>query len=181
MPAAKVRRLVLINGPIASGKTTIALALATRARAAGHVAASIDMDEMIALVAGEDWSAIHHADRERACRVTSSLVQTLFDDGTQFAVIAGSTLAQYEWDEVTNRLEPRPEIVHVLLLVSVQESIRRTQDDPSRVRTKDPSFVARLAGAIDWDAVGKPDIEIDTDGMTALEVTALISQTLRLS
>ena len=53
------RLLALISGPIASGKTTAAKALAEITRLQGHQAASIDMDEVVAMVAGEDWSRVH--------------------------------------------------------------------------------------------------------------------------
>jgi shikimate kinase len=180
MSAEKARRLVLISGPIASGKTTTARALAARTRASGHVVASIDMDEMIAIVAGVDWSKIGYADREQACHVTCSLVQSLFEDGTQLVVIAGSTLSNYEWDEVTKHLTISPEITHVLLRVSVEESVRRAQADAARNDTKDPERVAELA-AVDWAQVRRPGVEIETDGMTAADVVAQLTHRLDLS
>jgi shikimate kinase len=181
MTSGRARRLVLISGAVASGKTTTARALAAQARASGHVVASIDMDEMIAIVAGADWSKIGHADREQACHVTGSLVQSLFDDGTRLVVIAGSTLSNSEWDDVTKHLNASPEITYVLLRVSVEESVRRAQADAGRIGTKDPERVAELAAAIDWAKVRRPDVEIDTEGMAAAVVVTQLTHRLNLS
>ena len=166
---------MLISGPVASGKTTLARGLAGRARAAGLPAAAIDMDEVIEMVAGSDWSRVHGTDRRRACRATAPLVQSFFDSGLQVVAIAGSTLSTYEWDEITRRLDPAPDILYVLLRVSVEQSVERTSHDPSRFHTRDPDFVEELAAAIDWSKVRKPDLEVDTDGMTAEQVLAHVA------
>ena len=168
------RRLVLISGSIAAGKTTAARALATLARSLGATAAAIDMDEMIEAVAGNDWSTITEAARLRACRATASFVQTCFESGAELIAVAGSTLSPYEWDEVTRLLDPAPDTLYVLLRVSLAESIRRAQADSTRVHTRAPAHVEKLAAAIDWSAVRNHDIEIDTDGMTAEDVVGFI-------
>jgi adenylylsulfate kinase-like enzyme len=120
-------RLVLIGGPIASGKTTVARALAALLRSIGQDAAAIDMDEMIAIVAGEDWSLIIVSDRKKAGRLASRVVQGLFNEGVSTVAIAGSTLSPYECDEVVTHLIPDSIVTRVLLRVSVEESIRRAQ------------------------------------------------------
>ena len=168
--------LVLISGPVAAGKTTVAYAFAAYVRTHDYVAAAIDMDEMIAMVAGHDWSRIQRADRLRACCAAGSLVQSLFEAGTAVVAVAGSTLSPYEWDEVTSHLETSQPSTYVLLRVSLDESVRRAQNDSGRVRTKDPTYVARLAAAIDWSAAGTPDLEIDTDDLTVSEVVQAIAE-----
>jgi adenylylsulfate kinase-like enzyme len=173
--------LVLISGPVAAGKTTVAYELAAHARAHGYVAAAVDMDEMVATVAGNDWSRIQRADRLRACHATASLVQALFDAGTQAIAVAGSTLSPYEWDAVTRHLETAPPITYALLRVSIDESVRRAQADPGRVHTKDPTYVAKLAAGTDWSHVPTADIDIDTDDLTVPEVVALIAQKVGVS
>ena len=171
-------RLILIGGPIASGKTVAARGLAARLRSLGQDVAAIDMDEMIAIVAGEDWSLITASDRQKACRLTSRVVQGLFDEGVGTVAIAGSTLSPYEWNEVATHLAPAPTVTRVLLRVSVEESIRRAQIDPARTSTPEPGYVEKLAAAIDWARVPTPDIDLQTDAMTIDEVLASISSVL---
>ena len=139
------------------------------------------MDEMIEMVAGSDWSAVQTSDRLRGCHATSSLVQGLFAAGVELVTIAGSTLSPYEWDEVTEGLDPTPRILHVLLRVSLDESVRRAQSDPGRVLTRNPDHVAKLAAAIDWATVRQPDLEVETDDMSVTQVVSLIAGRLEVA
>jgi shikimate kinase len=167
--------LVLISGPVASGKTTTAWMLAKAARELSLQAASIDMDEMVEMIAGSDWSLITEEDRRRACRATSGLVDQLLDSGVVFIAIAGSTLSQYEWDEVLQSLNRRPRVFLVLLHVSLEEASRRTKDDPDRIKTKDRSYLTQLDARTNWKAIRQHDVELETDGIKADEVSARIA------
>jgi adenylylsulfate kinase-like enzyme len=170
-----IQVLVLFSGPVASGKTTAASRLAEMARQRGLPAAAIDLDDMVEMVAGRDWSLVTDGDRRRACRATSTLLDDLFSSGTAFIAIAGSTLSTYEWDEVIQPLHHRARVSYVLLRVSLEEARRRAQGDPERIHAKDPGFLARLAAQTDWTAIRKHDIDIETDGLTADEVSARIA------
>jgi len=169
------RTLVLISGPVASGKTTAAGMLARAARELGLQAASIDMDEMVEMIAGSDWSLITGEDRLRACHATSALVNQLHDSGVSFIAVAGSTLSQYEWDEVLQPLNCRPNVFFVLLRVTLEEASRRIKRDPDRTMTKDPNYLAQLDARTNRQAIREHDIELETDGTTADEVSARIA------
>ena len=171
---------MLISGPIAAGKTTAVLGLASYVRARGTLAAAIDMDELIEMMAGRDWSLIRHEDCQRARHAASALVQACFDTGMRVVIVAGSTLSKYEWDEVTRALSPMPQILKVLLRVSLEESVRRAQNDAGRVLTKNPEYVAKLAAAINWEATGQYDVEIETDDITVDQVVAIAARRLNL-
>jgi adenylylsulfate kinase-like enzyme len=175
------RSLVLISGPIAAGKTTTAEHLAAVVRAENRRAMALDMDGMIAMTAGSDWSVITAEDRRLASRLTGTLVQAAFDAGVEVVVVAGSTLSSYEWDDVTAGLSLQPETTYVLLSVSLDESIRRARNDPGRVATRNATHVTRLAAAIDWTEVRKPDVEVETDGMSVDEVVRLLRERLLLT
>lgn len=170
--------LVLISGGIAAGKTTTARGLADLARKAGMRAMAIDMDEMIEMVAGTDWSSITREQRRQACRLTGALVDAAFTEGTDLIAIAGSTLLGYEWDVVTSDLVTDPSTTRVLLRVTLEESIRRAQQDPARLSTRDPVYVEELAAAIDWRSVPEPDLEVHTDGMTSQELVDRIAEVM---
>ena len=173
--SAARRRLVLLSGPVAAGKTTVAERLATLAREQGRTAAAVDMDEIVAVVAGRDWTSVRSADRIAACRLASAIVTELLDLGTEVVTVAGTTLSPFEWDEVIAHLHPAPPILHVLLRVSVAEAQRRASRDPRRGSTRDPGFVASLAGAVAWEAVRHHDVELDTDVLGVNEVVAAIA------
>jgi len=165
---------VLISGPIASGKTTVAFKLAEVARERGLRAAALDMDDVVAIIAGTDWSRVRPEDRDFASRVAGGLANHLFGAGVDVIAVEGSTLASYEWDELQQQLTSEHETLTVRLRVSLAESIRRAQGDAGRVSTKNPDFVARIYGQIDWASLTQADLEIDTDALGVDEVVASI-------
>jgi shikimate kinase len=167
---------VLISGPIASGKTAVAHRLAAAARARGVRAAAVDMDELIEMVAGDDWSLVGPGERELACDLAAALIEHLFKSGILLATVAGSTLSSYEWDSVMRHLDSEAEIICVLLRVSLAESLRRAQTDPLRVATKDAELVAQIYADIDWDNVAIADIEVVTDYLSLEQVVNRIER-----
>jgi len=167
---------VLISGPVASGKTTAAKGLAVIARRYGHNAASIDIDELVEMVAGDDWSRVSHKDRVLATQVASAIVGKLFASGMELVTVAGSTLSNSEWDELFQPLNPRPKPFYVLLRVSAEEAVRRAQGDPERVHTKDPVVIAQLASRIDWSIIRSQHVDLMTDGLDADEVTRILAR-----
>jgi adenylylsulfate kinase-like enzyme len=167
------QRLALISGPIASGKTTVAQKLAQTARARGKLAASVDIDDIVEMLVG-DWSHVRREDRLRASSVAAAIVDRLFESGIQLAALAGSTLSPYEWDELLSRLKSRPQILTVQLRVSLEESVRRADADPARLRTLEADFIAGQYTAIDWNNVGKPDLVVTTDMLTASQVVQAV-------
>ncbi len=170
------RLLVLISGPTASGKTTAARTLAEIARGNGHQAASIDMDEIVAIVAGDDWFHIHHRERVLATQVASAIVDKLFDSGMELVAIAGSTLANREWEELLYPMRSGPKPFYVLLRVSNEEAVRRAQNDPARTRSKDAAFITRVASQIDWGVIRSHHVDLITDGLDAPEVGQMLAR-----
>jgi len=171
--------LVLISGPVASGKTTLAWRLAALTRAVGDVAASIDMDELTEMGGGSDWTQVTTEHREQACDLAAMLVDRLVTNGARLIAVSGSTLAPREWDAVIEQMSVPARPVLVRLRVSVAEAIRRAQADPTRVLTRDPEVVRRLDAAIDWDATASPDLQIDTNELTADEVADAVMAYVR--
>lgn len=170
------RLLVLISGPTASGKTTAAKNLAQIARRRGHKAASVDMDELIQMVAGDDWSRIEHKDRVLATKLASAVVGRLLHLEMELIAVAGSTLANREWEDLLAPLRAKPKSFYVLLRVSPEEATRRAERDPHRPATKDPALIARLASGIDWSIIRNQHVDLFTDGLEADEVARILAR-----
>jgi cytidylate kinase len=171
-------RLVLISGPIASGKTSVAFELAARVRREGRRAAAIDMDDLVEMVGGDDWSLVTQDHRLRASGCAGKLARELFDGGFGLIAVAGSTLMAYESDELLVHLASPVTVLRVLLRVNVDEAILRAQADSTRVGTRDAEAVKALHSRIDWQKVPASDLAIETDGRSIEEVADLIEQRL---
>jgi hypothetical protein len=167
-------KLVVITGPIASGKTTLAFGLAAFARERGLKAAAIDMDDLVEMVAG-DWEHVGKAHRLLAPRLAAVLLNELRSAGYDFVAVAGSTLAAYEQDAIVAHLYGGLVSAHVRLSVRIEEAGRRAQADSSRVATKNPDVLRRHYDRIDWERLPAADFHIDTDGRPAGEVLHLVA------
>jgi shikimate kinase len=170
-----ITRLVLITGPIASGKTTAALALATKVRETGLRAAAIDMDVMVEMLAGTDWSLITAEDRRSGQRIAASTIDRLIGEGAKVVAAAGSTISRYEWDDVLAGIRSEVSTTFVLLEVSLEESIRRAHADPTRGATKNPAVVTRIYAENAQKSMRPYDLTVSTDGQTPDAVASTIA------
>jgi shikimate kinase len=168
-------RLVLLTGPIASGKTTAALGLAAKARDIGLRAAAIDMDVMVEMLAGTDWSLITPRDRSSGQRIAASTIDRLIEEGAKVVAAAGSTVSRYEWDDVLARMRSEVSKTFVLLEVSLEESIRRAHADTTRGATRDPAVVTRMYAENARKSIRPYDLTVLTDGQTPNAVASTIA------
>jgi len=133
-----VSELVLIVGPIASGKSTVARALGVRLRDAGREVAVLDLDEVVETIGGFVGLS---PDRFQQCqRVFGGLVGTWL--GLGFDVIAHGPFFERQEDEtllhaVPNGIVPR----RVLLSASYEVALARVAGDPDRDLSKRPDVL----------------------------------------
>jgi hypothetical protein len=132
--------LVVIIGPIASGKSTVAHALGDRFRQSGRKVAVLDLDDVVDTIGGfvdltpEGW--------RQAQIVNGELVAAWLRRG--FDVIAhGPFFEPQEYEAllhaVPQAIEPR--LVHLLATYDV--ALTRATGDPLRKLSKDPGFLRR--------------------------------------
>ena len=132
-----MKLLVVIAGPIAAGKSTVAGLLARQMAMAGITVALVDLDEVAFMQREVD----PHKLWRRGAIAARALVQGWFDAGTDAVVAHGpffesggyEVLLAGHGDDVTVR--------HVLLHLSYEAALRRVSEDVGRGLSKDPQFL----------------------------------------
>jgi hypothetical protein len=133
-------QLVVITGPIAAGKNTVAALIADGLTALGHSAVLVDVDVVAAMVADPGaaaaglWFAAHQAH--------GALVGTWMRTAVDVVIAAGPI---YTPREQAALLAPLPEAsaVHwVVIDAPVAVTFARAQADPGRGLSREPEFHA---------------------------------------
>lgn len=135
---SSVPTLVVIVGPIASGKSTVATALGERFRAAGRQVAVLDLDELVQAIGWFVGLPGEHFGRAQV--VFGKLVGAWLDQG--FDVIANGPFFQRHEDEallhaISGKSTPR----RVLLHAPFEVALERVTADPERVLSSVPDFL----------------------------------------
>jgi hypothetical protein len=135
--------LAIVTGPVGGGKSTVALALADRIRAAGRSAAVIDLDLVYCMarqVEGFDEANVWSVARRGA----AALADAFLAEGMEVVIVEGEFFNQGELDALRRHLVTPVEHTFVTLLVSYDEALCRVSGDLSRGASRDPQFLRRL-------------------------------------
>lgn len=131
--------LIVITGSIASGKSTLARALAARLRAEGRSAAVIDLDLVYEMLADDPKS--DDAAWAAARRLAGGVAAELFRQGIAVVVVEGEFWTSAHRTDLTARIPAGTTTTWASLNVSFREALRRAQGDSSRGISKDPAFL----------------------------------------
>lgn len=171
-------KLVLLTGPIASGKTAIGRNLAARARSRGLEAASIDMDDIVFMVNGFDWRTVTAAHWALARRAAAAITDALFSARLDLVAVAGPFFGESDRNELIGNMRTGASVHVVALSVTLEQAIIRAQADPTRTLSKDPALLAKLEKTINWAELPADAIRLSTDGLSADEAGARIFREL---
>jgi hypothetical protein len=172
--------VIVITGPIASGKSTVALALAREFEDAGVRVAVIDLDLVHdrlaaagAAVEGDTWTV--------ARRAAASEANARIDAGSVVVIAEGSFNAPPTRAEFTDGLRSGVAPLFVTLRVSFDEALRRAQGDPSRGRSRDPAFLRPYFEAVErvLAAVPVTDVVIDSERTSVAAAATMIARLVR--
>ena len=173
--------IIVITGPIASGKSTVARELARQLERVGVRAAVIDLDLVHdALLA--DGSTPGDATWQLARRQTATDAKALIGDGVAVVVAEGSFNEPSDRAAFEKELQADAAPVYVTLQVSFNEALRRARPDPTRRTSRDPEFLQTyFASRRDvLAAVPGSDLVIDTERTSAEVAVATIRRRLSL-
>lgn len=179
-----VHVLIVLNGPIASGKSTVARELAGIAERAGRRSAVIDLDEV--------WQMLDHQ-RPRtgglekwllARNGAAVLTDLFFSSGIDIVVCEGPFYTAEERDEYARHLRTPVTPRFVTLTVPFEESVARALGDPhpARVVSKDPEWLRERYAATSQllEPLRRTDLTIETGGKSAVDVAEEIASRMRL-
>jgi thymidylate kinase len=176
--------LVVLNGPIGSGKTTVSVAVAGLAERTDHRAATIDVDEV--------WAMVDHQRPRRggadvwslARRGVAALADAFFADGVEVVIVNGPFYEPIERAQLLDHLATPADVRYVTLTVSFEEALKRTQADPdprrdtSRQRNWLLKHHERAASL--FEPLRGTDLIVDTDARTLDQVARRIAASLPL-
>ncbi|MFL5950191.1 MAG: adenylyl-sulfate kinase [Gaiellaceae bacterium] len=162
--------VVLISGPIASGKSTLSRAVASQMeKASGASVAVIDLDlvyEMLDRGPKADeriWT--------EARRITGRLASVLLGEGRSVVVEGGDFDTDAALAEFESELPPQATVRPVLLSVDFETALKRARSDDSRGVSKDRVFLAAHYAEFRTDWLGRDALNLDT-GTASLAETA---------
>jgi predicted kinase len=137
------RLAIVIGGPIASGKSSLAVAVARGLERMGLQAATIDLDLIYEMLEHTRGRKSDPAVWSRARRVAGALTKALFDDGIDVVVAEGDFLDERERAEFVAMLPSDVPARFVTLRVALATAFDRVQHDSTRGISRDRAFLAR--------------------------------------
>jgi shikimate kinase len=132
-------QLIVITGPIAAGKSSVARGLADRVRDAGRTAVVLDLDDIVATLrvplqsVEQSWTWARQVHGRLVGEWLASGVETVIVDGPFYTEGETAAMMRYVPNDVG--------VCRVLLLAPFEIALARVADDPSRGVSKIPSVL----------------------------------------
>jgi predicted kinase len=176
--------LVVISGPIASGKSTIARGLARELERHGVTTAVVDLDLLYHMQAHTRADPNGDAARWQAARrAAAAIAESFLRDGIAAVVVEGSFQDADSREALAASLRSTGDAFFVTLRVSYEEALRRAMADPTRGVSRDAAFLRRYyneSGPALRD-VPPGDLVIDTERVREQEAVATITRAVLAS
>lgn len=172
--------VIVITGPIASGKSTVARALNRELAGLNIRAAVIDLDILEDMLTADgpksdaaSWSVARHA--------AATLANTFLSAGVAVVIADGSFNLASDRAAFEKHLETQVSPLYVTLRVTYEEALRRAQSDPTRGVSRDPAFLGGYFAAATRASANLPatDIVIESESVSPTAAAAAIAQIVR--
>lgn len=134
-------QLLILTGPIAAGKNTVADRLTERLTGLGHTVVVIDVDDVAAMVAAPGagraglWFAAHEAH--------GALVGAWLRSNVDYVIAVGPFWTPEEQAALTRTVPDGVDTRWVVIDAPVSVTLPRAQADPGRGLSRDPEFHRR--------------------------------------
>ena len=155
--------LIVICGPIASGKSTTARAVARLLEQRGHKAAAIDLDLVYEMLEHGDGEKADSALWTSARRAAAALTDGLLRDNTA-VVVEGDLLLLEHREEFRGALRSSDAPLFVTVHVPVETALQRVLLDPTRGLSRDAAFLRSHYRELEGQLRRRPatDLVMDT-------------------
>lgn len=166
--------LIVINGPIGAGKSTVAQTLVDEFRLRGRSAAVIDLDLLYLMLSdkpmgdGDVWQG--------ARRAAAALTDSFDSSGVDIVILDGQFWDTAHRAPFQENLKWSGEPLFVTLQISYDEAVQRVQGDTTRGISRDPEFLKKAH--IDFEAILEPlkstDLMLDSTHQSARQLAVAI-------
>ncbi len=167
-----MRRLVLIIGPIASGKSTLAETLAAMLRSSGEAVVVVGLDTVaeMALPTLADWTWAHEVHGQLVGAWLEKPIPTVIAEGPE---------TPEEIEQILRHVGSEVHVQKVLIRARYETALARALSDPSRGLSKDPDFLRRMYQRFEETRTDiAPDLEFDTEELTSNDIAKEIIEGL---
>ena len=169
--------LIVISGPIASGKSSVARALAREFELRGRSAAAIDLDLLYEMLEHDGARKDDDGKWQLARRAAAALSNAWLKDGADVVIVEGDFLTATKRHVLIEELEPTVVPRFVTLRVSFDEAVARVESDPTRTFSRDLVFLRQHHEAAESALRSLPgsDLIQDTESVEADEVARAVA------
>ena len=170
--------LIVINGPIAAGKSAVAQVLAQQLRQRERPTAVVDLDLLYRMMSDTKPMA-DPSTWLRARRAAAALTDCFLSSGVQAVIVEGQFWNKQERAPFLNMLNWAGDPRFVTLLVSYEEAFRRVQGDPTRTTSRSPDFLRTNHANFEANlgSLKLTDLVLDSTSQTTQQLgTAILKQ-----
>ena len=168
--------LLVVTGPIASGKSTLARAVAREFVVRGAKAAAVDLDLVYEMLDPAHGPKADAATWRQARRIAARLAAAFLAEGVG-VVVEGEFLTPAQRSDFNDALPDGVEPRFVTLSVSYDLALQRVANDPTRGVSRDPAFLCDHyeAAAQAVREVPRTDLALDTGAIGVAEAARIVA------
>ena len=172
--------LIVISGPIASGKSTVARALARDLGRSGTAVAMIDLDLVYDMLEPDHVRKDDAAKWLRARRASAALADAFLLDGVEVVIVEGEFLTPDDRRAFVDALHSGEKPRFVTLRTSFDVALRRVDADPTRTFSRDRAFLSRHYREAERPLLelASTDLVLDTTSIDADEAARRIAKSV---
>jgi adenylylsulfate kinase-like enzyme len=170
--------IIVIGGPIASGKSTLGVAVAREFERRGLATATIDLDLIYEMLEHTSARKSDAATWSRARRMAGALTGAFLEEGVSVVVAEGDFLDERSRAEFVSMLHPYARVRFVTLTVELPTALLRVEQDLTRGISQDRRFLTGHYEELTETLRVRPehDLCLDTGDITVQQAAESIAR-----